>query len=67
MVLISHRWSVGNLWMQLSQRKSTPRSRQTFFRLHMQKIREKVFWGFFFCGDLFFILAMAWAWAEAGI
>jgi hypothetical protein len=55
MVLISHRWSVGNLWMQLSQRKSTPRSIQTFFRLHMLKIREILsvlgiffLWGFAF-------------------
>lgn len=42
--------------MQLSQRKGTPHSRQTFFRLHMQKIREILkYFGDFFCGDLFFV------------
>jgi len=62
MVLISRRWSVGNLWMQLSQSKSTPRSRQTFFRLHMPKTREifkYCFGDFIFGVDLLFL-----AWAE---
>ena len=52
--------------MQLSQSKSTPRSRQTFFRLHMQTTREifKYYFRGFFCGIFFLVVAynlLAWA------